>query len=248
MRAILYAIFFFSAIAQARTGEDLKALARVLSESSDLEAIHFAGLGLAEDHLGRLLLFQEQMKALKNIEANENRERLAEDLLIVMTAELGSVEKSLRITPEAMLNSMDPRVRAAATIFVREHFAAKSPEDGFFPLRPNEKERLGGYLEVWAKESNQDFARALSRLGYNMSYDGDKSVREFSKRAFDEIKSQLQQAAADKFPEKARLTSQDERMILALRLRAKIARKYLGALAITVSASSCQVEVVAGAQ
>lgn len=248
MRAILIAIFTFSTSLYARTGEDLLDFAKLLSESSDLEAVHFASIALSQEHQGKVLLFEEQMKALKNIETYQNRERLAEDLLIVMTAELGSVEKSLQMTPEAMLNSKDPRVRGAAAIFVREHFSARLPEDGFFPLRPNEKERLGGYLEIWAKEANQDFARALSRLGYNMNYDTEQSVRDLSKRAYDEIKAQLQQAAADKFPEKSRLTSQDERMILALRLRAKIARKYLEALGITVTSSTCQVQVVAGAQ
>lgn len=243
MRGVLVAIFLFSSAALARTGEDLLALVRVLNESTDLEAVHSASLSLIEDYQGRVLLFHEQVRALQNIERKEKRERLAEDLLIVMTAELGSVEKSLRETPELMLNSKDPRVRAAAAIFIREHFAAKSPESGFFPLRPNENERLGRYLEEWTQEANQGFGPAFSRLAYNMGNDADPSVRELSKRTFDYVRTQLQQAAQDKFPDKARLSSQDERMILALRLRSKIARKYLDAVSRVAPSNTCQVQI-----
>jgi hypothetical protein len=215
VRVLALILTFFTVTVTSAFANEKKidSLAKVARESTDLESVHIAlnelyqmAMSSSEDAElkkeagGTLTVLAHESAA--RIQASQKPERTAEDLLTLHMANLGQTEKSKVLDIENMIALGTDRMKIAATIFLRDHFLAKDPRAGFFPLRPKSAETN---MVNWQTEGMESVIRmmpvVLAKISYNSSLNRGTKLGEISAATYAQIAKILYEAARDVNPD-----------------------------------------------
>jgi hypothetical protein len=209
VRVLALILTFFTVTSAFAEDKKIDNLAKVVRESTDLESVHVAlnelyqmamspveDAELKKEAGGTLTVLANESVA--RIQTSQKPERAAEDLLTVHMANLGHDEKSKVLDIENMIALGTGRMKIAATIFLRDHFSAKNPREGFFPLRPESSEtELVNWQTEGMESVIQKMPAILAKISYNSSLNRGTTLGEVSAAAYKQIARTLYDAARD---------------------------------------------------
>lgn len=213
VRCLAVILTFFMVTSAFATDEEadkkVDRLAKVARESTDLESVHIALNELYQMAVSPVVDAEVKKEAggaltvlanesVVRIQNYQQPERVAEDLLTVHMANLGQDEKSKVLDIENMIALGTERMKIAATIFLRDHFSAKDPSTGFFPLRPESTETQ---LANWQTDGMEavilKMPAILAKISYNNRLNRGTKLGEISKATYEHITKTLFTAAQD---------------------------------------------------